>query len=128
MSSNIGPKVTWVALLTFTAVLSLTAFVTPSVVESSSVNDTKISCGLIKFCDDGECRYPYRNYGDSVLDTPGVYWQAASVLMAIGCGMAILNAVTAVMALCAPYVVPSFVRTSARGLVGTQQHRRQCSV
>ena len=64
-----------------------------------------------RFCDDGECRYPYRNYGDSVLDTPGVYWQAASVLMAIGCGMAILNAVTAVMALCAPYVVPSFVRT-----------------
>eukprot|EP00037_Helgoeca_nana_P009627 m.84244 g.84244 ORF g.84244 m.84244 type:complete len:211 (-) comp19702_c0_seq1:2611-3243(-) len=98
-------RVFWVVTITITAILSLTAFMSPNWIVADGGNAT---CGLIKFCntEEGGCAFPYDNYGEYAQDIPGLYLQIAAGIASFGCGIAVLTALTAAFAACFRTLVP----------------------
>jgi len=81
---NICLTIAWALFTIAAAAISLYALSSPRWVESEDVD---VACGPIAYCTNmslTRCTIPGSKYGDSINNLPGLWWQAASVLLAVG--------------------------------------------
>lgn len=87
-------RMVWTCFMFATAGCATYGYLTPTIV---SRNEANSSCGIINYCFEDDCSWPYEIYGQKLHDVPGQWWQISAILIASGIVVCITTALSSLL-------------------------------